>query len=84
AIETDTPRRAAALARDHGFQVVHAGDVLLARFKPDEDLRSATAALNRVLCVAGGIRIHSLVPRQPTLETLYRNAARAAAPAVLA
>ena len=84
AIETDTPRRAAALAREHGFQVVHDGDLLLARFGAGEDMRSGTAALNRVLCVAGGIRIHALVPRQPTLETLYRNAAQVAAPAALA
>ena len=47
-------------------------------------MRSGTAALNRVLCIAGGIRIHALVPRQPTLETLYRNAAQAAVPAALA
>ena len=84
AIETDTPQRAAALARDHGFQVVHEGDVLLARFGSEEDLRSATAALNRVLCIAGGIHVHSLIPRQPTLETLYRNAAQVAEPAALA
>ena len=69
AIETDMPEQ------------IH--DALVARFAPREDARSATAALNRVLCVAG-IRIHVLAPRQRTLEILYRNAARAAEPAALA
>ena len=77
AIGTDTPERAAALAREHGFDVAHEDDALVARFAPGEDARSATAALNRALCVAG-IRIHALAPRQRTLETLYRQAARSA------
>ena len=77
AIGTDTPERAAALAREHGFDVAHEDDALVARFAPREDARSATAALNRALCVAG-IRIHALAPRQRTLETLYREAARSA------
>ena len=38
---------------------------------------AATAALNRVLCVAG-VRISALAPRQRTLETLYRQAAQSA------
>ena len=49
------------------------------RFAPREDARNATAALNRVLCVAG-VRIHALAPRQRTLETLYRQAAQSAMP----
>ena len=77
AIETDTPERAAALAREHGFDVTQDDDALVARFAPREDARSATAALNRVLCVAG-VRIHALAPRQRTLETLYRQAAQSA------
>ena len=83
AIETDTPERAMHIAREHGFELEQAGDALVARFSPREDARNATAALNRVLCVAG-IRIHALAPRQRTLETLYRNAAQAATPAALA
>lgn len=83
AIETDMPERAALIAREHGFDVEQIHDALVARFAPREDARSATAALNRVLCVAG-IRIHVLAPRQRTLEILYRNAARAAEPAALA
>ena len=76
AIQTDTPERALAIALDHGFDVVRdQHDSVIARFAPREDLRHATAALNRVLCIAGGIRIHAIAPRQRTLETLYRHAA---------
>ena len=75
AIETDTPERAVLVAREHGIELEQADDALIARFAPREDARNATAALNRVLCVAG-IRIHALAPRQRTLETLYRNAAQ--------
>jgi ABC-2 type transport system ATP-binding protein len=81
-VETDTPERAIAIARDHGFDVDAGGDALIARFAPGEEVRAGTAALNRVLCTAG-IRIHALAPRQRTLETLYRQAALpAAAPAL--
>ena len=78
AVETDTPELAADIARAHGFDVIHEHDALVARFGPQEDRRSATAALNRVLCIAGGVRIHALAPRQRTLETLYRQAAQTA------
>ena len=81
AVETDTPGRAADIARAHGFDVVRERDALVARFGPQEDVRSAAAALNRVLCIAGGVRIHALAPRQRTLETLYRQAAQPAAAA---
>ena len=84
AIETDTPERALLLAREHGFDVEQGDDSLIARFAAGEDVRNATAALNRVLCIAGGIRIHALAPRRRSLETLYRNAALAAAPAAMA
>ncbi|WP_374609165.1 ABC transporter ATP-binding protein [Thermomonas sp.] len=84
AIETDTPERALLLAREHGFDVEQGDDALIARFAAGEDVRNATAALNRVLCIAGGIRIHALAPRRRSLETLYRNAALAAAPAAMA
>ena len=81
AIETDTPERALRVARDHGFAVEPSDDGVVARFAPREDARQATAALNRVLCMAD-VRVHALAPRQHTLETLYRNAALAASPAV--
>ena len=84
AIETDTPERALLLAREHGFDVERADDALVARFAAGENVRDATATLNRVLCIAGGIRIHALAPRRRSLETLYRNAALAAAPAAMA
>ncbi len=84
AIETDTPERALLLAREHGFDVEQGDDALIARFAAGEDVRNATAALNRVLCIAGGIRIHALAPRRRSLEALYRNAALAAAPAAMA
>lgn len=80
AVETDTPERAMEIARDHGFDVTEGDDELIARFAPGEEVRAGTAALNRVLCVAG-IQIHALAPRQRTLETLYRQAALSAAPA---
>ncbi len=82
AIETDTPERAIALAREHGFELARDDDALVARFAPQDDVRNATAALNRVLCVAG-VRIHALAPRQRTLETLYRQAAGSIAPVAL-
>ncbi len=74
AIETDTPERALAIAREHGFNVAQSDDTLIASFAPGEEVRAGTAALNHVLCVAS-IRIHALAPRQRTLETLYRQAA---------
>lgn len=80
-VETDTPERAIAIAREHGFDVVQGDDALIACFAAGEEVRAGTAALNRVLCVAG-IRIHALAPRQRTLETLYRQAAQLATPAL--
>ena len=62
AIETDTPAaRSRAGPRSVRGRACRRRPV--ARFGPEEDTRSATAALNRVLCMAGGIRVHSLVPR---------------------
>ena len=77
AVGTDAPERAAALARGHGFDVERRDDGIVARFAPREDLREASAALNRVLCNAG-VRVHALAPRQRSLETLYRQSAPAA------
>lgn len=82
AIQSATPGRAAALAREHGFEVEQDDDAVVVRFAPRDDVRSATATLNRVLCMAG-IEVHALAPRQRTLETLYRQCAPAISPARL-
>ena len=74
ALETDTPARALAIAHEQGFDLVEKDGALIARFAPSAQVQAGTAALNQVLCAAG-IRIHALVPRQRTLETLYRQAA---------
>ncbi|MDQ2701401.1 MAG: ABC transporter ATP-binding protein [Pseudomonadota bacterium] len=71
AIGTDAPERAAAIAMEHGFDIVHGDDILVARFPAHEDANRASAALNRLLCTAG-IHVHALAPRQRSLETLYR------------
>jgi hypothetical protein len=72
-IQTGEPERAAGIAREHGFQVEHRDAALVARFAPGEEPRAATAALNRVLCLAG-VPVHALAPRELTLETLYHRA----------
>jgi ABC-2 type transport system ATP-binding protein len=76
AVGTDDDARAADIARAHGFDVDARTDALVARIPTGEDARSATAALNRVLCVAG-VRVHALAARERSLETLYRHAAHA-------
>ena len=70
-IGTDAPEAALSIARQHGFDVQPTADGLLARIAPGESERQAAAALNRVLCVAG-IQVHALMPRQRSLEALYR------------
>ncbi len=80
AVGTDDPARAADVARAHGFDIECRDDSLVARLAPGEQTRSASAALNRVLCVAG-LRVHAVTLRERSIETLYRNAAQ---PAVLA
>jgi ABC-2 type transport system ATP-binding protein len=77
-VGTDTPELAAAVARDHGFAAEHGDDGVVARFANGTDAHEGAAALNRVLCGAG-VRIHALVPRRRSLETLYRQAAVAEA-----
>ena len=72
-IGTDSPERALAVALAHGFDARRGEDGVIARIPGGEPLASASAALNRVLCVAG-VRVHALVPRQPSLEALYREA----------
>jgi len=80
AVGTDNSARAAEVARTHGFDVECRDDTLIARLPPGEETRSASAALNRVLCVAG-LRVHELAVRERNLETLYRHAGQPAAAA---
>ena len=77
-VGTDNLPRACDIGRAHGFDVELRDDTVVARLRPDEETRSASAALNRVLCVAG-VRVHALALRERSLETLYHDAALAAA-----
>jgi hypothetical protein len=77
AVGTDNCTHAAEVARAHGFDVEHREETLIARLRPGEEPRGASAALNRALCVAG-VRVHALSLREPDLESLYQNAAQAA------
>ena len=78
AIETDDPVRAAALAAARGFAVTQAPDRIVASLKPGENVRTASAALNRAL-VEADIAVFSIGPRARTLEGIYREVS---APAV--
>jgi ABC-type multidrug transport system ATPase subunit len=77
-VGTDNVERAHGIAAAHGFDVERRDDALVARLQAGEETRAASAALNRVLCVAG-VRVHALALRERSLETLYRNAALPAA-----
>ena len=72
-VESDNLRLACDVGRAHGFDVELRDDAVVARLRPDEETRGASAALNRVLCVAG-VRVHALALRERSLETLYRHA----------
>lgn len=80
-IGTDMPERALAVAQAHGFDVSPGDGGVLARIPAGEAIAAASAALNRVLCLAG-VRVHALIPRQHSLETLYREAGSAQAAAL--
>jgi ABC-2 type transport system ATP-binding protein len=73
AVGADNFTHAAEVARTHGFDVEFRDDTLVARLQPGEETRSASAALNRALCVAG-VRVHEIAVRERNLETLYRQA----------
>ena len=77
AIGTDNFTHAAEVARTHGFDVELRDDTLVARLQPGEETRSASAALNRALCVAG-VRVYGIAVRERNLETLYRQAGQPA------
>ena len=71
ALETDDAARAAALAQARGFDVLRADDGLVARLKPGEDPRTASAALNRAL-VEADIEVFAIGARSRSLEGIYR------------
>ncbi|HEY1069806.1 MAG TPA: ABC transporter ATP-binding protein [Thermomonas sp.] len=79
-IGTDAPEQAVAVARSHGFAAERDDQAVIVRLADDDEPRSAAAALNRALCVAG-VRVHALAPRQRSLERLYRQAAQPVAAA---
>lgn len=79
AIETDDPVRAAALAAARGFAVTQAPDRIVASLKPGENVRTASAALNRAL-VEADIAVFAIGPRARTLEGIYRDVS---APAIV-
>lgn len=76
-IETEHPERATEIARGHGYALIRDGDALIARFPAGTDHRSASAALNRALCLAD-VPVHRLATRQLSLEILYHRAAQQA------
>ena len=71
ALETDDAARAAALAQARGFDVLRADDGLVARLKPGEDPRTASAALNRAM-VEADIEVFAIGARSRSLEGIYR------------
>jgi ABC-type multidrug transport system ATPase subunit len=74
-IESDAPAKAAAIAIDHGLEVVHEDDAVVVRLPRGSDLRAIAAVLNRCLCLAG-VPVHAFAPRRQSLEHLYRTAAQ--------
>ncbi len=71
AVEIDDPARAAELAAARGFAVARSTDRIVASLKPGEDVRAASAALNRAL-VEAEIAVFAIGPRARTLEGIYR------------
>ncbi|KQW78845.1 ABC transporter ATP-binding protein [Brevundimonas sp. Root1279] len=82
AFQTDDKVRASALAVARGFELAETDDGLVARLRPGEDARTASAALNRAL-IEADIAVFSIGPRARSLEGIYREVS-APAPAVQA
>ncbi len=72
AIGTQAPRRALQVAAAHGFDLRQANDELLLRVAVGDCAERVSAALNRVLCVAG-VDVHAVTPRAHSLESLFRD-----------
>ena len=70
--QTDDPVRAAALATARGFDLTLTDDGAVARLKPGEDARAASAALNRAL-IEADLAVFSIAPRARSLEGIYRD-----------
>lgn len=69
--QTDDQPRAAALATERGFTLSLTDDEAVARLKPGEDARAASAALNRAL-IETGLNVFAIGPRARSLEGIYR------------
>lgn len=75
AIDADDLVRAGALAEARGFRVQRTPEALVAKLPVGDDVRIASAALNRAL-VEAGIGVFSIVPKARSLEGIYREAAK--------
>jgi ABC-type multidrug transport system ATPase subunit len=69
--QTDDQTRAAALATARGFTLDVTEDEAVARLKPGENARAASAALNRAL-IETGLNVFAIGPRARSLEGIYR------------
>jgi len=78
AFQTDDLPRATALAKARGFDLTLGDGGAVARLKPGEDVRSASAALNRAL-VEADLTVFSIGPRARSLEGIYRDVSSPAA-----
>ena len=79
AFQTDDEARAAALAAARGFELAATDEGLVARLNPGEDVRTASAALNRAL-IEADLAVFSIGPRARSLEGIYREVSAPAAP----
>jgi len=75
AFQVDDGPRATAVARARGFDLSPGEGGLVARLKPGDDARAASAGLNRALHDAG-VAVFAIGPRARTLEGIYRDVAR--------
>lgn len=79
AFQTDDAPRAATLAKARGFDLLATDEGLVARLKPGEDARTASAALNRAL-VEADIAVFAIGARARSLEGIYRDVSTPAVP----
>lgn len=77
-IGTPTPTEAGNILRGHGIEVEAHADGLLARL-PDGALAEPMAAMINQSLWRAGVEVHALVPRQPSLESLFRTLGTGAA-----
>lgn len=72
AFQTDDTPRAVALARARGFDLMLNDDGVVARLRPGEDARAASAALNRAM-VEADLNVFAIGPRARSLEGIYND-----------